>query len=125
MKGALVPVVFLPRYTTLLEFDTFTTVPLDVQPYCRGAITLWRGPLPAPSGSPTFEAMFEDSHDAVNWTELAAVPELATDQPMVVSFLLNRRWLRLRVALDAGGSPVPGVTCWAVGMLEERVGPAS
>jgi len=117
VKGTLVPVVLLPRYTGYLWADTFTTVPLNVEAYARGTITLWRGRMPGTT--PTFKAYFEDSHDAVTWTPFNASGEdPGAAAAMIVRFELARRWLRVKVVLTGTGT---GVSCWAAGFLEERV----
>ena len=118
MKGELVPVVLVPRYTGYVGSGTYTTMPLNVEAFAKGTITLWRGRLPG-TGSPTFTAYFEDSHDGVEWTPFDAGGEdPGADASAIVRFDLVRRWLRVRVVLTGSGT---GASCWAVGMLERRV----
>ena len=115
MKGTLMPVVVLPRYTSLLGGGTFTTVPVDVSEYSAATLTLWRG-YTALGGS--FTAYFEDSHDALEWTVLnGSGSDPGANASVIVRFDLSRRWLRARVVLASTDS----ATCWVVGALEERV----
>ena len=117
MNGALVPVVLLPRYSTYFGAGDFTTVPLNVEAYSKGTITLWRGRLLGTT--PAFKAYFEDSHDTVTWTPFNPSGEDPGNvSSMIVRFDLARRWLRVRIDLDG---TQPAVTCWAVGTLELRV----
>jgi hypothetical protein len=118
MRGALVPVVLVPRYTSLVGSGTWTTIPLNVEEYCKGTITLWRGRMPG-SGPPTFTAYFEDSHDGVDWTPFDAGGEdPGADASDIVRFDLVRRWLRVRIVLTGTNT---GVSCWAAGLFEKRV----
>jgi len=117
MKGQLVPVALLPRYSSFFGAAAYATAPMNVEAYCKGTMTLWRGPLPGTS-TPTFKAYFEDSHDGVVWTPFNPSGEdPGEDVAMVVRFDLQRRWLRVRVVL---GGTDPAVSCFAVGNLELR-----
>ena len=120
MKGEQEPVVLVPRYTSFLGSGSFTTVPINLEPYSKVTISLWRGYMPG-SGPPTFKFYFEDSHDAETWTPFdpsGTDPGANPASPGSVSYDLIRRWFRVRVELTGSNT---GVTCWAVGMLERRV----
>lgn len=112
MRGPLVPVVLLPRYTTLLQAGDYTTTALNVEPYASGAVTFWRS-----RGTGTVTVYVQDSHDAVTWTDLdSAAP--SADGTAVLEFDVERRWLRVKVVI--AGDSEPGCACWAVGSLELR-----
>jgi hypothetical protein len=118
VKGELEPVVLVPRFTSFIGSGSFTTAPLNLEPYSRATITIWRGYMPG-TASPTFKIYFEDSHDAETWTAFnpsGESPSAVT--PAIVTCDLIRRWFRARVDLTGTNT---GVTCWAVGLLEKRV----
>lgn len=120
MKGELEPVVLVPRYTSYIGSGSYTTAPLNLEPYSRVKITVWRGYMPG-TGSPTFKMYFEDSHDAETWTAFnpsGEDPGANPSTPGIVSCDLIRRWFRVRVELTGTST---GATCWAVGLLEKRV----
>ena len=116
MKGTLVPVALVPRYSSFFGPESYSTAPMNVEAYCKGTMTLWRGPLPGTT--PTFLAYFEDSHDGLVWTPFNGSGEDPGENlAMVVRFDLQRRWLRVRVVLTGADS---AVSCFAVGSLELR-----
>jgi len=114
MKGMLDPVVLFPRYTTLIEAGTFATVGLNVEPYDKATITVWRGYAPSGGSCTVF---LEDSHDGVVWTSLnGAGEDPGANAATIIRVDLRRRWLRAKVVLTTDG-----ITCWAAGALERRV----
>lgn len=121
--GLQVPVVLLPRFTTLLgqAEDEFPTLPLDVTAFETARITLWRASMQGLS-TPTAFFLFEESTDRLVWTpcELTStsgetIPTHDTEK--VVAFPFGRKWFRLRVRLVGGN---PALTCWAQGFLIRR-----
>lgn len=118
MQGPLAPVVMLPRYSSFLGAGTYTTVPVNAEAYAKVTLTLWRGRMPGTD--PTFEASFQDSHDGVEWRDLNGSPVDPGDETATtVRYDLERRWFRVKVAIDATGETA-GVSCWAVGAFELR-----
>jgi len=119
MKGEQVPLVMVPRFTTLVGAGEFATAPLDVQRFARVVLTVWRGYLLGTS--PTFHLYLEVSHDAptdaADWVQLDDLT-LNDDQAATIDHSLTRRWLRVRVVL---GGTNPWVTCWASGGLDLRL----
>ena len=116
MKGTLVPVALVPRYSSYFGPESYATAPMNVEAYCKGTIALWRGPMPGTD--PEFTAFFEDSHDGVVWTPFDAEGEdPGEDEAVVVRFDLQRRWLRVRIVLAGTDS---AVSCFVVGNLELR-----
>jgi hypothetical protein len=117
MRGRLVPVVLMPRYTGLIGARTFTTTPVNVESFARAALTIWRGYMPGTS--PTFTIDIQDSHDGETWTNLNTSAITTTDDGLAtVAVNLSRRWLRVKVVL---GGTNPAVSCWVTGFLEARV----
>jgi hypothetical protein len=118
MAGELVPLVLLPRYTTLAGASDFTTVGMDVSDYVGAQLGCWRGSLIG-SGGPTFAIVFEESTDQDTWTTCnsgsGGDPGAGTEAVYRPEFV--KRWFRARVTLS--GTNV-SVSCWAVGFLERR-----
>jgi hypothetical protein len=122
MAGSLVPLVMLPRYTTLVGqlFGAFTTVPVEVADYQKAILTLWRGPIRAGA---TFNLACEESGDREAWTTCSGTSiltqsTLPENDDKVVTATLTKRWFRMRIALtNPSGAQA---TFWAVGHLERR-----
>lgn len=113
MAGQAVPMVLIPRYTSFVGAGTFTTVPLPVADYAQAHVTFWRGRCTGGS----FSAVFEDSHDAVTWSNcLGTTTITSVDTCGNWDIPLERRWFRVRIALSTSA-----ITCWATGLLERRL----
>ena len=123
MAGRLVPLVLLPRYTTLAGQPGgpgyYTTVPIEVDAYSRAILTVWRGKMRAATD---FSFTCWESTDQVAWEECAGDNaedfDPGAEAEGVVKATLTRRWLRLGVIV--AGLADAQATCWAVGHLEER-----
>lgn len=120
MIGALVPVVMLPRFTSYVGAGTFTTVPMSVEALDNAMLTFWRGPLIGGAASNPFGANFEESHDAVTWSE-AAPPVTTANAIGGYAVPFRKRWFRIRVVLAADANGVVGISLWMVGGAERRV----
>jgi len=137
MAGELVPLVLLPRYTTLAgKAGDFATSAVDTTPYERALVTLWRGKIigtvgPPPPVPPPWDFGFwlECSTDQVSWYPMQPQPTpwdgtptdgwvLVENTQKQASVELPRRWLRYRVRLLNDDNIV---SCWAVGHLLKRV----
>ena len=130
MIGRLVPLVLLPRYTTLVgggdDANAFATIGIDVSPYDVALVTVWRGailgdapPTPPPTVEP-FRVWFDESTDQETWNECFVSPsehDPGENTQVRYEALLTKRWLRLRVELEAANNIA---TCFAVGFLQER-----
>lgn len=114
MSGEAVPLVLIPRYTSYVGDNTFTTVPLRVSEYAKAHITLWRGRL----NFETFSAEFQVSHDTYQWQNALSPPTTITTVDTVDNWDidLNHRWFRIKIVLSGDA-----ITCWATGLLEKRV----
>lgn len=130
MAGELVPLVMIPRYTTIAG-DTnsnppyptpgFMTVGMDVSEYDGAIINVWRGPIILTAGTAGFKVNCEESTDQNVWTICdGTTANTAVSENVEKQFLpvLTKRWFRVRVVLE-GTNPV--VTCWAVGYLVQRL----
>ncbi len=128
MPGQLIPLVLLPRYTTLVGSASgtqeFTTTPMDVTPYQEAFITVWRASLVGPSApGPTLalKCWFEESIDQVGWTVCAGSPGgvgPTDNQQARYGVTLTKRWLRMRAKLAHQNNIV---TCYAIGFVQERM----
>jgi len=116
MAGELVPLVLIPRYTTLAGAATFTTIGMEVTDYEAALVNVWRGPL---SGGGTFAASFEESSDGVTWATCTngTGGDPGSETEVQYNPTLKRRWFRIKVVLT-GTNPV--VTLWALGFLQMR-----
>ena len=65
MAGTYVPLVLLPRYTTISGPTTFTTIAMDVTDYEKAVVDFWRS---AGSNLASLTINFEESMDQVTWT---------------------------------------------------------
>jgi len=129
MAGETVPVVLLPKTTTLsgciMSGEGFTTVAMDVTPYAGASVTAWRGhvvgTVPVSPADP-FELYFEQSNDRQSWIECPGSPVGTPGHPgennaQSYYLLFFMRWFRVRVKLyDADNV----VSCWILGSLEQR-----
>jgi len=129
--GRLVPVILFPRYSSLVgpgdegpPDHSYKTAPVNVEPYANAKLTFWRGAMVGGAAMNPFKAYFEESHDALTWTEATVSPS----QPVttvnavgdyVVSFA--KRWFRIRIHTAANGSGVVSVSVWMAGVFETRV----
>jgi len=124
MAGVLVPLVLLPRFTTLGDSGTqeFTTIALEVTPYEAAILNAWRGNFVSTAGSPVFKIYFEESTDGTAWSicggTSATGEVLAAATETQYTATLTKQWFRIRVKIESGTNMA--VTCWAVGFLEER-----
>jgi len=118
MAGELVPLVMMPRYTTLAGASTFTTIAMDVTQYQTAILNVWRGRLIT---SGTFACTCEESTDQDTWSDCAGTNTVSYDPTQEtegqVSATLKKRWFRLRIVLGGTDSQA---TLWAVGFLEQR-----
>jgi hypothetical protein len=123
----MVPVVILPRYASFAGPGSYATAPLPVEAFVRGVVTFWRGPLvggvtPDPPDTYPFTAVFEESHDAVAWTEVQTVdPFHDADASEKVVLPFHKRWLRVRVELVGDANNVVAISMWIAGLMEMRI----
>jgi len=117
MAGELTALVLIPRYTTLVGANTFTTVGLEVVQYSKALANVWRSTMIGSSG--TFQVSFEESTDGVTWTVCTngGAADPGADTEIQYTPQINKRWFRVKVVTT--GTDV-GVTCWVVGFLEQR-----
>jgi len=115
MPGKIVPVVFIPRFTSYAGTVYFDTVPMDVSPFETVVVSVWRGQLLGTS--PTFNIAFQQATDKLDWTALeSGDPGEAVEYQWSVA-LQNKRWFRVRVSLGGTGTVA---TCYAAGYLVAR-----
>ena len=122
MKGELVPMVLIPRFSSYFGTSEFETVALDVSAFSGGTCTLWRGKL---LGGGTFKLFTETSHDGYTWFGYppgvggAPIPwDPGDDASMEVGLAFSHRYFRVRIVLTGTD---PAVTCWCTGLLEYRI----
>jgi hypothetical protein len=117
MAGIDAGIVFLPRFTTLAGETEFTTAPVDVSRQGGAQFQVWRGPILATGGTPSFQLHLQESLDAESWALGPSTPQAIPILENVAQFLsysFRLRWFRLKVVL-AGEDPI--VSCWAEGLL--------
>lgn len=111
-----VPVVLIGRFTTFAGASTFATLPVNVVPYEKARIHLWRGKMPATSG---FLLTLQESMDQDSWSTLIS-GDPGADTEMALDADLTMSWLRATVELTDSGGNHPSATCYAVGDLIAR-----
>ena len=90
-----VPLVLLPRYTTLAGPHTFTTTPIPVVDYAELEVAVWRG-LIVGAGSVGFE--MQESMDLATWYGIGG-SDPGEDTEIIVTASITRAWLRARIAV--------------------------
>ncbi len=126
MKGEITPLVLIPRYSSFVGEQEFTTVPLDVSAYTNISVLIWRGPLVGTSsatpGSPYFRLYFDHSNDCVEWHTMPPPPadgsDPGADQVVAATPSDMYRYVRCRVHIAGTGV---AVSTWCSGFLEKRV----
>lgn len=119
MRGAIVPVVMLPRFTSYVGAGSYTTPPLAVEAYAKGVLTFWRGKLVGGAATDPFLAYLEVSHDASVWVPTLFFSTVNTSDTLPTPF--PRRWFRVRVELLGDANGVVGLSMWMAGVLERTV----
>jgi hypothetical protein len=118
MIGEIVPLVLIPRFSSFVGANEFTSEPYDAAEFSTGSVELWRGQLKGTS-SPTFLVFIETSNDKNVWTpQNPSGDDPGANASMPISITLGRRWLRARIVLTGTN---PAVTCWCAGTLTRRV----
>ena len=116
MAGTLVPLVLIPRYTTLSGATTFQTIAMDVTDYEKAIVDFWRS---AGANLGSITPNFEESIDQVTWSTCGGGPFADPGANSQAQFQpdLTKRWFRITIALT-GANPV--VTLWCIGFLMVR-----
>lgn len=116
MAGTYVPLVLLPRYTTLSGATTFTTIAMDVTDYEKAVVDYWRS---AGAQLVALTINFEESMDQVTWSTCAGGPfnDPGANAQSQFSPVLSKRWFRITVAPTAADCVV---TMWCIGFLMMR-----
>lgn len=118
MKGPVVPVVMIPRFTSYVGAGVYTTVPLELaEQFTTMTLTIWRGQLAGGVGS-SVTILVEQAMDAASgpWMTLDTIS--TADDVSVSSVGLSQRYVRVSVELSG---PNAALTCWAAGTLEKRL----
>jgi hypothetical protein len=120
MTGEAVPVAFLPRFTSFVGPGTYTTAPFAAEAFSHADVRFFRGPLVGGAASDPFRAVFEESHDALLWTEvpLTEVTTAGATSGFAVPFA--KRWVRVRVELASDLNGLVALTTWLVGSVVRR-----
>jgi hypothetical protein len=110
------PVVFFPRYTTLVGSGSFPTMPLDVTEFEELDGLLWRSLLLG--ATPSIHLGFEGSDDGTVWHSLAPGPvDPGAWTETLVPVQLKRRYLRAKAILVGADT---AASLYMVGYLERR-----
>ena len=118
MAGELVPLVLIPRYSTLVGAQDFTTIGMEVSNYSKAIVNVWRGAIIGTSG--TIGVTLQESTDQTTWTTCTGTsPDFdpGADTEDQYEATLTKRWFRIKVTTT--GTNV-AVSCWAIGFLEMR-----
>lgn len=127
MKGDLVPVVMIPRFTSYVGEGTYTTVPMDVSGFKSATLEFWRGLLHGTVGQVSFNAHFEEAAQpsppsASDWVALIS-PISAPNTSSLLPLTFTRQFFRIRIELATSDDTnnLAAITCWAAGSLEKRI----
>ena len=126
MIGELVPATMLPRFSSFVGDGTYATAPMDIEPFEGGTATFWRGPLVGGALMNAFIAYAEESHDAQTWTAVAGWGTV--DDPDDIderTLLFTKRWLRVRIVLDADNDGLVAISTWLTVSMRRRVPPGA
>ena len=117
MAGELVPLVLIPRYTTLVGANTYTTIGMEVTDYSKALVNVWRSTMIGTSG--TFGCQFEESTDQETWTVCSGGTggDPGADTEDQYTPVLAKRWFRIKITTTGTNA---AVTMWAIGFLELR-----
>jgi hypothetical protein len=118
MAGKHVPVVFLPRFTTLVGGpQNFYTAPMPISSYEGVTATFWQGPFVG--GPAACLLQYEESNDMETWFQCpgSPFPLPGVVGEVTVSSTLTRAWFRLGIVQPV---PATGFTCWVEGFFELR-----
>ena len=116
MAGTLVPLVLLPRYTTLSGPTTFQTIAMDVSDYEQAIVDFWRS---AGANLGTILPNFEESIDQVTWSTCSGGPYIDPGANSQSQFkpALSKRWFRITITLTGANAVC---TMWCIGFLMVR-----
>lgn len=123
MAGMSVPVVMVPRFTTLCGTVVFETMAMDVSRYSGAELTVWRGEMAGTT--PTFTVTCEESTDGTedpgSWTVCTggSANTIAENVQEQLSITFVKRLFRIKIALAATGIPV--ASCWINGFFVQRI----
>ncbi len=124
MQGEQVPLILVPRYTSYCGAGDYLSAPVDTAGYWSASVAFWRGRLLGTS-SPAVKFYAQGSTDAIEWFDLALrTPpdpvwlDPGQDNAVTRGVTLQYRWLRVKVVLSGTD---PAVSCWAAGLVIERV----
>ncbi len=124
MKGEMVPLILIPRYTTYVgnQDEGFPSVPMEMTAYEDGEVVFWRGELLTSGGvTPDVRFHLEASMDAVAWTPIstgATGMPIPAKTPVSVGVGFSKKWFRVRTVLYGNEATV---SCWAIGQVNTRV----
>ncbi len=108
--------VLVPRFSSFVGAQAFTTQPVPVEIFEAANLTAWRGT--ALGTAATFSDVVQQSQDLQIWSDLATLsPSANAESSAGVSFTMN--WMRLSITL---GGTNPVVSCWVVGDFMTRRG---
>lgn len=118
MTGKGLPLVIYPRFSALVGFGTYNSLPIEVSPYSGATLSVWRARLAGTT--PTFGMAFQESLDRITWTSCLTTPSPTDpgefdEKTYEIVFFMS--WFRMVVVL---GGTSPGATLWAMGTLVKR-----
>jgi len=124
MKGELVPVVMIPRFTSYLGVGTYTTVPLDISDFESITMEFWRGKLRSGTFTAYLEQASEPWEDNSLWSALSTINTADTSSFEDLTFS-KVPYFRIRIVLADPTFLASGITCWAAGFLRKRIPPGA
>jgi hypothetical protein len=126
MKGELVPVVMIPRYTSFVGEGSYITTPLLVSDFADGTLELWTGFI-YPAAGASFTVYFEEAFDAElptsGWISCTSIsPPTTQNSQVYVPLAFSKRYFRIRIVLTPDSTyGLVAITCWAAGSFQKRI----
>lgn len=103
-------IVLLPRFSTFVGAQTYTSQPVRARDFASANIAFWR--TAAMGASPTVAIAVQQSADLQLWWELETDSDPDADAETTLSPSFTMDWMRFTLTL---GGTAPALTCWAVG----------
>ena len=122
--GEKVPIVFFPRFSTIVSTTEYITTPIDMLGFSSYEVQAWRGEISSPSSGLDLKIRMEESADLTTWTSISgAETTVGMGNPVEIAQQTpSMRYVRAVAYIDGWSGTTDGsVTFWAVGYAIKTV----